>query len=224
MMIRPPWLLQSTWIYHITHIEKLPKILESGKLICKNSLSETHVDISLGDVQRKRAAKEVVVPPGGRLHDYVPFYFAPRSPMLFKNHKCAGTENYKPQHEIIHLVTTDEHVADRHACVFYDHHAISYRAKPYHRLADLTAIEWDLFFEPPLVGEYACFWKNDAENPKWIYRQEVRQAEFLVHQELPWQEILKIGVLNPEIARNTVALLEKYNQKTLVESKPAWYF
>jgi hypothetical protein len=226
MVIRPPWLFQTTWIYHITHIQNLPKILESGKLVCKNSLREEAVDISLGNVQRKRSAKEVVLPPGGRLHDYVPFYFAPRSPMLFKNHRCACTENYKPQHEIIHLVTTAEHAANRHAFVFYDHHAISYRAKPYHRLTDLTAIEWDLFFEPPIIGEYAKYWQNkdDPRNPKWNYREEVRQAEFLVYRELPWQEILKIGVLNSEVARKTVAILEKHNQGTLVETKPEWYF
>jgi len=39
-------------------------------------------DISMHSVQGHRAVKAVPVPPGGTLHDYVPFYFAPRSPML----------------------------------------------------------------------------------------------------------------------------------------------
>jgi hypothetical protein len=40
-------------------------------------------NIAYQGAQGKRATKLVARPPMGVIHDYVPFYFAPRSPMLF---------------------------------------------------------------------------------------------------------------------------------------------
>ena len=49
-------------------------------------------DIAHQNIQTRRSTTEVPVPPCRMLHDYVPCYFAPRSPMLYaiKNGKVEG--------------------------------------------------------------------------------------------------------------------------------------
>src|SRR5467141_1732025 len=72
-------------IFHITAIPNLASIAKSKMLHANGVLQKKkilHADIAYQGAQGKRATKLVARPPGGVLHDYVPFYFAPRSPML----------------------------------------------------------------------------------------------------------------------------------------------
>ncbi|MBZ8182847.1 DUF4433 domain-containing protein [Oscillatoria salina IIICB1] len=75
-----------TPIYHITHVNNLSSILNSSGLIAFNQLKQqraNYTDIAHQTIQDRRARKQVPCGAGGVLHDYVPFYFAPRSPMLY---------------------------------------------------------------------------------------------------------------------------------------------
>lgn len=67
------------FIYHMTHIDNVPGILKHGLQAHGNSYQKT--DISNQDVNSRRARREPVY--GKRIHDYVPFYFSPRNPMLY---------------------------------------------------------------------------------------------------------------------------------------------
>lgn len=84
-------------IYHITHIRNLPSILEAGGLISSSRLQQQgiiYVDIAYQSIQNRRANTRVPCGAGGVLHDYVPFYFAPRSPMLCTIHR-GGVPGYE---------------------------------------------------------------------------------------------------------------------------------
>jgi hypothetical protein len=73
------------YIYHITHIENLPSILEHRGLWCDGEAAKQdlcEVSIAYDHLKQRRLHHPVPVGPGGVLADYVPFYFAPRSPML----------------------------------------------------------------------------------------------------------------------------------------------
>ena len=75
-----------TRLFHITAIANLPAILARGALLSKNGGAATGINyqnIAHAGAQGARAARSVPNPPGGLVHDFVPFYFAPRSPMLF---------------------------------------------------------------------------------------------------------------------------------------------
>jgi ssDNA thymidine ADP-ribosyltransferase, DarT len=85
-----------TLVFHITAIDNLKSTADKGAIVSKNCIAEaglTASDIAYEEVQGLRAAKLIQegrkgnlsnqVGSGGTLHDYVPFYFAPRSPMLF---------------------------------------------------------------------------------------------------------------------------------------------
>lgn len=75
---------QGRHIYHFTHIDNLPDILQHGLLSYneKKRRGIQHVSIAANSIQQRRAAMRVTVPPGGVVHDYVPFYFGSLSPML----------------------------------------------------------------------------------------------------------------------------------------------
>ena len=75
-----------TAIYHITHLRNLQNILRDGGLWCDHIVEErnlAHVSIAYQHIKDRRARKQVPCGPGGTVSDYVPFYFAPRSPMLY---------------------------------------------------------------------------------------------------------------------------------------------
>jgi len=76
-----------TPVYHVTHVSNLPGMLADGGLTCVAKLRQrgasAYRDIAYPHIQDRRANKGVPCGPGGTLADYVPFYFAPRSPMLY---------------------------------------------------------------------------------------------------------------------------------------------
>jgi len=72
-------------VFHITHVENLKSIAAVG-LLCDEDMDEEQIEfrsIAYQNIKVQRAATEVPIEPYGTLADYVPFYFAPRSPMLF---------------------------------------------------------------------------------------------------------------------------------------------
>lgn len=114
-------------IFRITHIRNVPWILEHG-LHCESSRVRDPDFVSIGseDVIPKRAVREVPTPPGGALPDYVPFYFTPRTPMLY-NIKTGSGQGVvrRPMSEIVVLVSSLHRLRDQAvAFVFTDRHAL----------------------------------------------------------------------------------------------------
>src|SRR5579863_9777813 len=75
-------------ICHMTSVNNIKGIISQDGLLCKKELSINNLiyeDIANHDVQDKRAQTIVPFPPGGNLHNYVPFYFWGQTPMLFVN-------------------------------------------------------------------------------------------------------------------------------------------
>ena len=82
-----------TPIYRIVHLDNLAVCLADGGLWAPGHAPgkpDRWKPIYNVELQAKRAARPVVCGPGGSLHDYVPFYFGPRSPMLFQLHTGRG--------------------------------------------------------------------------------------------------------------------------------------
>lgn len=116
-----------TRLFHITAIANLPAILRAGALVSKNSTTADGIayqNIAYAGAQGARAQRRVPDPPGGRMHDYVPFYFAPRSPMLGAVHQGRVPGCPWRQADILHFETTVEAVtATGRPFVFYDRNA-----------------------------------------------------------------------------------------------------
>jgi hypothetical protein len=74
------------WIYHFTHVDNLEAIRAAGCLRCDAiaRAGMTRTEVGAPDIKESRRWRTIPVEPGGRVGDYVPFYFAPRSPMMYR--------------------------------------------------------------------------------------------------------------------------------------------
>ena len=68
------------------------------------------VDISDEGIQGRRARRKVEAGPGGVLHDYVPFYFTPRSLLIHRIFKQDQAEGTAIQKRLVYLVSSVERV------------------------------------------------------------------------------------------------------------------
>ncbi len=72
------------YFYHFTHIENLESIVKNG-LLSINTMTQlglNHVNVASESIQQRRSEMDVTCTPGGKIHDYVPFYFTSINPML----------------------------------------------------------------------------------------------------------------------------------------------
>lgn len=168
-------------IFHFTHIDNLPDILQTG-FLCNN-----HDDfpqngcrsIAEQGIQERRAQMEVSCGPGGMVHDYVPLYFGSLSPMLLAvvNRKNVDQMDILYFEFPIALVNRDD-------VVFTDASANTVSPPNFYAdPSDLDQLNW---------GEIDSLkWKsaNDTLRHK-------RMAEVLVHSHLPLTDAVRVVVWN----------------------------
>lgn len=204
------------WLYHITHIENLAGIISVGGLLAHNGIDETYTDIAHQTIQNRRNQTQVLCPPGGALHDYVPFYFCRRSPMLYAIHKDNIEGYHGGQQSIVYLVSELARVQQADLTfVFTDGHAIMQFSEFYNAAADLDKIDWQLM--------QAQFWFDTDEDPD---RKRRRQAEFLLYQRCPWSLISGIGVFDEAMQLRVKGLLDSLKPEHLPRVKVLrdWYY
>ncbi len=121
-----------TPILRILHVDNLAGIVAQGGIWSDNERAQRAVayqSIAHQNIQNRRHATPVPCGQAGTIHDYVPWYFAPRSPMLYANYKGAVPNNPAGQPVIVYLRSTIEAVV--HAglpFVFTDGHAIMFNS------------------------------------------------------------------------------------------------
>ena len=200
-----------TLIFHITAIPNLAGMANAGELLSKTLVSPLGIqaaDIAYQNIQGRRAGRPVPIPPNGILHDYVPFYFAPRSPMLMTINSGNVPNSPYRQDDIVHLVSNAQAIAALGLpFVFTDLHAALDYAHFFGALEDLKEIAWNLFYEAPQFDGYCQFWMSKHTPAKYAQRKEIRQAEFLVHERLPLAAITQIGVRNENMEARVRAAL-----------------
>lgn len=215
-------------LFHITAIVNLPGICAAGGLFSKsngNLLGIPYQNIAHAGAQGTRSIRSVPNPPGGVVHDFVPFYFAPRSPMLFAVNGGKVTGCNWRQEDIVHLETTVEHAtAGGKPFVFYDRNATLEYSKPYADLAQLNVIAWDLLTEVPQLDGYCKYWQNKLSDPRYADRMERRQAEFLVKDAVALNRFVRVGVVDDNRAIQVRAILTQHGISLPVEVKRDWYF
>lgn len=174
-----------------------------------------YTDIAHQNIQDRRATVRVPCGEQGVLHDYVPFYFAPRSPMLFAISRGNVAGYQEGQTQVIYLVADAESVESNGIdFAFTDGHAIMGYSSFYNELAGLDCvIDWDLM--------NSRYWSDTEEDPD---RKRRRQAEFLVYNCCPWHLIREIGVINSQVQRQVEELLRNINPCPPVRVYSNWYY
>ncbi|MBM7578533.1 type II toxin-antitoxin system toxin DNA ADP-ribosyl transferase DarT [Jeotgalibacillus terrae] len=184
-------------LYHLTHINNLISIFSNQGLLSYSEVikrDKEYKDVADQGIQIQRSSTIVPISPGGSLHDYVPFYFAGRSPMLYRL-----SHNGFHQKELVYLMTNTEKVKDsRLPFVFTDGHAIMFLTEFYNNLEFLNKIDWDVM--------ESKYWSDTDEDPD---RKRRRQAEFLIHQQVLMKDITGIAVYSEDTKLYVEELLQK---------------
>ena len=182
-----------TLIYHFTHAQNLSNILSIGRIYCKSRLpdSDQLLNVSHQNIQEQRRNKQIGCHPGGILHDYVPFYFATRSPMMYVISK-GGVEGYDNNTiPLIYLVSSIERVQKLSLnFAFSDGQPTMLLTQFYNDVTDLNKVDWEVM--------EARMWRETEEDPD-PDKSRRRQAEFLVHRKFPWDAVGFLVVKNQNV-------------------------
>lgn len=207
-------------IYHITHVTNLATIVDHGCLWSDAKMIELGIScqvVGMPTIEERRLNRLTVdCHPETRVGDYVPFYFCPRSVMLFILHKGNHPDlAYSGgQDPIVHLVADLETVAgwadgNHERWAFSACNAGASYADFYSNLEQLSRIDWK-------AVEATDF--RDAQN------KEGKQAEFLMHDSAPWELIEEIGVRNQKMAERVRAALEDCSHRPDIRVQESWYY
>lgn len=216
---RPP---EQALLHHFTHVDNVSSILRSGRLVADSAAGAAGLVTDVGDreVKANRRARAVPLPPGGVVADYVPFYFAPRSPMMYRiacDHRdgvagryCGGDQS------LVYLMTSvDRLVSAGIAWVAADGNAAS-SVSDFSDSADALQgmIDW------PLMT--ARYWHNTTEDPD---RQRRRMAELLVHRECSIDLLTGIATATVSQEGDVRRVLAAHDLGDLyVAVRPSWYY
>ena len=167
-------------------------------------------------VQSKR--RQFIIPcgPGGTIHDYVPFYFGPWSPMML-NLKTGRVPGYNEgQTPLIFLVSTAQAIEQAGLpFVFSDGHGLAVFSAWFDDLSALDQLDWKV-----IVAKY---WADSMED---LDRKRRKQAEFLVYRSLAWDLIQSITVIDAGRKAQVEDMLARYPDAhhPPVNIKRDWYF
>jgi hypothetical protein len=220
---------QPTRIFHITALDNLADICKAGALLSKNAGAVNGIryqNIAHAGAQGTRSQRTVPTPPGGVIHDYVPFYFAPRSPMLYAINGGRVDCCELRQADIVHFETTVQVVAQLSPdIIFYDRNATLQFSQSYTDLTHLNSVvAWDLLTEEPQLDGYCKFWQNRADPPRYADRMERRMAEFLVKDRVPLSGMTRLGVIDSDRQSRAKFILQQTGIALNVAVMPDWYF
>lgn len=205
-------------LYHIAHVDRLSSVVVDGSLWCDAEVvrrAPPGTAIGMNNIKQRRLT-ELTLSSHPELHvgDCVPFYFCPRSVMLYLiyqgNHPELGYLG--GQGSIIHFE------ADLHSVVTWANqqgrrwafalsNAGSYFFEDRCDLAQLNEVDW-----------------SAVQARDWRQCKEGKQAEFLLEQSFPWHLVERIGVHSRTIYQQVVNTLPAQGHRPAVAICADWYY
>lgn len=199
------------YAFRITHIDNIPHIAKHG-IVRANSPLQNPDFVSIGDRQMIQRREETNAQ-GYRLSEYIPFYFGPRSPMLYViQYGYNMVQKIAPEKIVYCIIKLEDLLNSDIDCVFTDGHAMS-NLTQYYCKDQLPYI--DSIVKRDDV--YSKYW-NSADDRDLKRRKE---AELLVKDDLPVQFVRGYVVYNEEANQ---ALLDMGIPCMQIVVKPEFYF
>jgi hypothetical protein len=207
-------------VFHITHVENLPGIMQAGCLWSDAKRIELGLACELvgmaGIKARRLHELAVKCHPSTKVGEYVPFYFCPRSIMLYILHMGNHPElTYRAgQGPLVHLVadlmaTIEWATGHLRRWAFSNRNAGTFYADFYKDPSDLDRLNWDAI-------QTSDFSSPDVKDGK--------QAEFLLHESFPWELIERVGVRDSTVADRVRKVLGGGSRQPEVRVQADWYF
>ena len=205
--------------YHITHVDNLVSIIADGGLVSDAAMiarGGLQAGIGMSRIKQRRLTLPVHCHRGDHVGDYVPFYFCPRSIMLFVIH-CANHPDlaYRDgQEPIVHLEVDVHDVlawaggAGRRWAFSFSNAGAAYTqfsSSP----ADLAQLDW--------TAIASTDFRSSAV-------KEAKQAELLVHGSFPWALVRHVGVCSPAVRTRAAALIAAAAHRPRVAVERNWYY
>lgn len=171
-------------------------------------------------IKQFRLARPVKSHENLKVGDCVPFYFCPRSVMLYVIYRRDHPElQYRGgQGPIVHL-EADMHEAidwanaNGNRWAFTSSNAGSSYFQDFSDLRSLNEINWD--------AVQTNRWSGDGID---VAIKEGKQAEFLVEGSFPWSLVSRIGIMSRRIYPRVQQALGGGLHRPKVEIKPGWYY
>ena len=206
-------------IYHILHWDRLPSVVDDEVLLCHSIMANRQgvgTTIGMGNIKNRRLQWQLPCYPDTSIGEYVPFYFCPRSVMLYLIYRANHPElAYRGgQEPIVHLefdlfTVIDWADANGHQWAFSLSNAAAYYTQFRADIADLNEINWD--------AVAANIWSNPEI-------KEAKQAEFLVRSYVPWNLVSRIGVISAQTGNQVMRAISQAEHKPRIEVCRSWYY
>lgn len=204
-------------IYHICHVDRLPSILDCNGLFSDAKVLELDLPgtvVGMSNIKQRRLNElRLDSHPTLFVGQCVPFYFCPRSVMLYLIHRRNAELTYQGgQAQIVHLEsdlyeTVAWANANKRRWAFTLSNAGSYYFEDRADLANLHEIDWDA-----------------VQARIWNQCKEAKQSEFLFEESFPWGLVRRIGVSNNIVYGQVLNALQQQEHKPTVEVKTDWYY
>ena len=211
-------------LYHIVHVDRLASILTDRCLWSDAEVQRrcsAGTTIGMSAIKQRRLNENVLYSHFGLMvGDCVPFYFCPRSIMLFLINQANHPDmNYTGgQGPIVHLqadlratVPWAEANGKRWACTLSNAGSRYFEDRA--NLDQLGEINW--------TAIAARQWSGTGVDGSV---KEGKQAEFLIEEQFPWMLVERVGVRSQAIYQQVTELLAGKEHRPPVAILPQWYY
>jgi hypothetical protein len=205
-------------LYHICHVDRLRSISQDGFLWSGAQVQARQspgTTVGMSQIKQRRLNELALSShPGLYVGQCVPFYFAPRSVMLFLLHRgnhpdLAYSGGQRPilhlQFDLQQAVAWARREGKRWA--FTLSNAGSRYFEDYCDLTQLNQIDWEAVHT------------ND-----WKHCRERKQAEFMVEDCVPWPLVEGIGTFDEDVAADARRAISVAAHKPKVGTRRTWYY
>lgn len=202
-----------TYIYHITDMANLPSIINEGGLYSDGVIRDRGLvttEIGFSNIKQRRLNEYKVSCCGDRyVGEFVPFYFCPRSPMLYTINR--GNTGAQPgcQKTILHLVSTvDKGMAANAVWAVSDGNAGAAYTEFSNDPTVLDTLNWEVIKSADWAGK----------------RMHEKASEFLVADYFPLRDFIGIGCFDDTVAEEVRQLSAGISRVPQIKVRRHWYF
>lgn len=204
-------------IYHILHVDRLPSVIADGGLISDAevvNVGKPGSTIGMNRIKDRRLELELDSQPGLHVGQCVPFYFCPRSIMLYVINRADHEDlSYSGgQQPIVHLEVD-----------LFD--AIEW--------AENQTLRWAF----TLSNAGAQYFEDRADKKRlnelnwlaigardWRNHKHGKQAEFLIESRFSWEQVSRVGVYSKQVLNQVKSAIRSSTHKPKVEVIQNWYY
>lgn len=203
-------------IYHILHMDRLPSIIADGYLWCDAEMIRREpagTPIGMNHIKERRLQLPLSSHRKLFVGACVPFYFCPRSIMLYLIYRSNPELEYRGgQEPIVHLE------ADFRG-------AVAWAEKNQKRWAFTLSNAGSRFFEDrcDLAQVHEIDW-NAVQTHNWQHCKDGKQAEFLLEHCFPWTLVERIGVYTSAVRKMVERMVKAGAHQPEVQKNRRWYY